>query len=772
MKFLQYRFDGELKGNTIVSVVLTTAEKTSYLIKIELKEKKGQQEHKNFPIPFEDIQTYKIQASKYIVERSQITFTDKKVITGTQLAFEKKYDIKPREINNLTLFSSEVVHEGSKKLLITFPGFLTVGEKLQYPVTTIKEVVTNKIIFQDRYSVHGTYMLIDDEGHYLDESIIAYIQDFMRKHEIMEKDIVFFGTSKGGSIALRIGSYFRDSQIISVAPQTNIETFYMDRYIFGNYFQNILQPLFKRHNVDSNLVPFLEKINHNRQRAFIFDGEEDYFSNSIDISIYPAIIERRIPSVGHNGVIHQHENEYMLQLKNFLGVGSNYRSFKLGVLNDKYINFDFSYHETKDSNQQIVITKSGKKIYQIFPPYGKEGLEGKYYNVRLPEPDGSQYALLTTLNNDDFTYFTSNERSYTKEETRRDQQIGLQREHIDSVTLYFVEKSASLRPKRLIVTFPGYSYHYKKSQYLISTLNSLETEDSIILAFQDNYFAEGSYMLVDDEGNSLKDAITKKIKIVLSKYQLSESQLFMFGASKGATIALSFLNEFPKSHYIAVVPQIDLDIFREKRPVLNGGLIPFLRRNEIDYNSLLDIEQKIMSANINAEINLFTGVSDFASNNNRFVINYDELPWLKPLTSDVEHNQVSSHTSQIWKNLLKESSVIETSFRFEGEGFKTNEFRVREVENKITETEYKDVTGVIEFTNKNGNVMFSTILPKERGSNGKINVFVNKPIPKYISRLDEFLTNETVSIRMKVYSEHSRIYVGPVKWHSNIFKLL
>ncbi|MCU4298295.1 hypothetical protein D3I60_14650 [Brevibacterium permense] len=87
------------------------------------------------------------------------------------------------------------------------------------------------ICFQDRYLTAGSYMLIDNSGQPLTDRVNAVIDQFIEDHQIASDQIMFFGASKGGSIAIQYAENHPEAHLVVVVPQMNIR-YYLDKPFF------------------------------------------------------------------------------------------------------------------------------------------------------------------------------------------------------------------------------------------------------------------------------------------------------------------------------------------------------------------------------------------------------------------------------------------------------------------------------------------------------------------------------------------------------------
>lgn len=124
-----------------------------------------------------------------------------------------------------------------KRALITFPGFGPSTSRISYAINHLQGLSdedladTVVICFQDRYLTAGTYMLADNAGTSLRARVHEEIARLIDRFGVPEESLLFFGASKGGSIATLYAEGFPKARIIAVAPEMNLP-YYLDTPFF------------------------------------------------------------------------------------------------------------------------------------------------------------------------------------------------------------------------------------------------------------------------------------------------------------------------------------------------------------------------------------------------------------------------------------------------------------------------------------------------------------------------------------------------------------
>ncbi|WP_270264938.1 hypothetical protein [Lactococcus formosensis] len=752
-KYLHIEVYMPVKYNASITSRLTYNNGRQDTLTVWIEKNPNNQCYYNLIVPdYENVHDISYEYPYYLEGKINIFTTQKSIISQEQLSYEEKYQVKEEVINNVNIYYAEQRNKGNK-LLVTFPGFINLNSSIQYPISWIKDVDCNKLAFLDRYLINGTYMLLDNQGQNVTEAVVSKIKNYCTNQGILEKDIVFFGTSKGGTISLNVGSHFPNATIISIVPQLDLDVFFNDTYIFGNFHKTTLGKYLSNNKRSFNINDTLKRINNQKQRCYVYVGETDYFSNSLALNMFGNIDTKLIVDSSHNEVINNNYGEYLNFLKACLNL-TRYKTIELNQVK-KYLNININYKKAKIFKQEIIIKENGRNLYKLYPPNNQEGTKGKFYNIVL-DTENNEYQLLTTLEDEDFSFFFSDQRTYTPEEKERDEKYLIKSEEISNVRICLSERIIGT-PQRILITFPGFGYHYKELQYPVSTLSSINNlENVLVLAFQDSYLIDGSYMQLDDNGYPIKNSIVMKIRKEMEKYNLHEDEILFFGASKGGTIALSYIDDFPKANYTAIVPQVSLEHFRESRPHLNGTLIPYFIKNKWEYGKELDIAHLIYK-HPDTNINLFNGIEDNASNNGLFYRNSTSSN-LNIFNINTKHNIVTNFTTTIWSNLLTTPKQIKTTFKMRQLSEEKYEF----IElGSMKERDYSEIMATIDFFDRGMcNRIFSTPIAKLKGKEGIVNTFCNATIDSYFSDYSELLMEDSFVVHLTVYSTKNIVYSG------------
>lgn len=94
------------------------------------------------------------------------------------------------------------------------------------------------VCFQDRYLAAGSYMMVDNAGRPLYGRVWQAIEDLRTRFGIDPAQMLFFGASKGGSIAIHYAKDFPAAQLLLAVPQMNLPYYFNKPFFRDNLFRN------------------------------------------------------------------------------------------------------------------------------------------------------------------------------------------------------------------------------------------------------------------------------------------------------------------------------------------------------------------------------------------------------------------------------------------------------------------------------------------------------------------------------------------------------
>lgn len=100
-------------------------------------------------------------------------------------------------------------------------------------------------------------------------------------------------------------------------------------------------------------------------------------------------------------------------------------------------------------------------------------------------------------------------------------------------------------PTHAVVMFPPYRGNRGfEAPYGVVPAEKFEFDDCLFISFQDPYFANGSYMLSDNQGGDPLPQVGEIIANEATKFGLSGTEMTFIGSSKGANIAAIVSEDF------------------------------------------------------------------------------------------------------------------------------------------------------------------------------------------------------------------------------------
>lgn len=232
----------------------------------------------------------------------------------------------------------------------------------------------------------------------------------------------------------------------------------------------------------------------------------------------------------------------------------------------------------KYRDEKFRLFQGNKVIYgnQIEPP--ARGFPLEYRNIIVTSRKLENFRLSIDA---PFTLAISQGAFSTEQQNKYDAQYGVQ-QHGD---VFYSLRGNTRNPKKILVTFPGFGPSTTRIPYAVSYLKALTDEDlkhTLMICFQDRYMVSGTYMMVDSAGRPLYSRVKAVIDALLEKHGLSDRDMMLFGASKGGSIAIHYMQEYPEARLVVAVPQMNLPYYMNK---------PFFKHNLYLVPAIHDLEQ-------------------------------------------------------------------------------------------------------------------------------------------------------------------------------------
>lgn len=200
----------------------------------------------NFPLEYRNIVVDSELASEFELD-IDIPYTLQighgSFSTPQQVDYDKRHGIKQHDD---IFYSTRGNRTKPKRILFTFPDFSNSASRLSFHVEYLDQLSdaelseTLVVCFQDRYLTAGSYMTIDNSARSLTERVNAVIDGLVSQHHIAADQVMFFGISKGGSMAIHYAENHPQARLLVVAPQMNF-SYYLEAPAFRDNLGRVPQ---------------------------------------------------------------------------------------------------------------------------------------------------------------------------------------------------------------------------------------------------------------------------------------------------------------------------------------------------------------------------------------------------------------------------------------------------------------------------------------------------------------------------------------------------
>lgn len=233
-----------------------------------------------FPLEYRNIIVNSNDPKDFVLDINipyEIEISESRFTTKEQILYDRRFNVSK---DNEFFYSIRGNNINPKKIIFTFPGFGPSTTRISYSLSVFQNIdnaVTENaliIAFQDMYNVAGTYMIEDDFGNELYPKFVEFVNRIKTKYNLENKDLLFFGASKGGSIALMYMKDFKESTLLISAPQVELLYYWQSKAFFRNnlfhYFKN---------KIDGNLINLLNQYLNEDRIIHYFYTHNDELSN-------------------------------------------------------------------------------------------------------------------------------------------------------------------------------------------------------------------------------------------------------------------------------------------------------------------------------------------------------------------------------------------------------------------------------------------------------------------------------------------------------------
>ena len=184
----------------------------------------------------------------------------------------------------------------SDYLIVIFSGFNSPESERQISynyIAALNEIDCNKLYILDSYGPRGSYYIGKDMNFEVETSVISLVTYIASEFNIVLKNIISVGSSKGGSAALYFGLKYNFGNIISGAPQTRIADYIISvtpataDYMLGNKREE--------YKIDKlNNIIFKQIDKHILSKIYLFTSENDWQYQSHIEPLIKKINEKEI----------------------------------------------------------------------------------------------------------------------------------------------------------------------------------------------------------------------------------------------------------------------------------------------------------------------------------------------------------------------------------------------------------------------------------------------------------------------------------------------
>lgn len=582
--------------------------------------------------------------------------------------------------------------------------FVSVNNKLN-------NISNNLVLFDNNHS-NGTYFICDDDGNPVFDNKIRYIKEKAKEFNIEYKNIVFIIEDNYMILIEKLFNEFQDSLIIINRNNNELDYDILDYELTGFIQNRVIKKFLEYHNVilDKPNYKLIEKkyedrllfcnnqdieliakyisskkifskgklkvksINHNNLNYIIFlDSNSemlmklcfeksikflklnnDKFSGAFTISA-DILLKDVLKSISIIKVDNSKSVEYDLDINILENINQYIEKIKKENVkevsgNKKYLGFTFNDLDNINEIPIKICDEDYNIIYQIFPPITGDGI---IQNIIINEQSQSiSLKILSEINVNKYSVDFYDNFKISEKNNEYFEKYKVNKVEWENTNLWFNKRGNKKNPKKIIVNFPGFYIHTSPLQYTISYYKKLnlllKKYDILIYSFVDTYFSHGTYMLVDNNSETLTNKIASYLKNELIRYNLEESDILFFGASKGGTIAINISSQFNNNSLISVAPQLDLEKYAFTRNNFRNSTLKYLKKENIKLDYFYILKDEIESGK---NILYIYGSTDYASNG-YFSQYLKGRQNTKVIISESAHNEITPQNMSFVDNYI------------------------------------------------------------------------------------------------------------------------
>lgn len=162
------------------------------------------------------------------IDDYQISYSQSKQFSKEQLEYDERHNVRKVTVNETDFYLSISGNTDSyKRIIFSFPSItLKPATFKTYEISRYIDPETDLVIaISDRFGVTGSYMLRDDYNNSIVESVKLLIENMLETYNGIDKEVIFFGISKGGFIANYYAQFFDVDKLSITCPQMSLESY-------------------------------------------------------------------------------------------------------------------------------------------------------------------------------------------------------------------------------------------------------------------------------------------------------------------------------------------------------------------------------------------------------------------------------------------------------------------------------------------------------------------------------------------------------------------
>lgn len=239
-----------------------------------------------------------------------VKYSNEIIFTEEQEAYNTRHNVKCDVINDIPIYFTENNVESPEKILFTFAG-VHAANNVPYVMSAMtsfkqKMKAVKVIALMDVNEYLGKY-LHKFNGEPMRPSVDKLIGYYIKKYNLSEEQVYFYGNSKGASTAIQFIDVYPNSKFILDIPQLSIKSFIKPRpllqqIIFGEVNFEYVDYL-KKLNNNNIYYTFAEFDSDNTCDEFDYDGINTCLAIGTDHGSIGKIVPKSVELVISNNII-------------------------------------------------------------------------------------------------------------------------------------------------------------------------------------------------------------------------------------------------------------------------------------------------------------------------------------------------------------------------------------------------------------------------------------------------------------------------------------